>query len=190
MKVPINQLHTNVNNPRVIKNDKFKKLVESIKEFPEMLNLRPIVVDEDMTILGGNMRHKACIEAGLKEVPIKIAKGLTEDQKLEFIIKDNASFGEWDWSMLGNEWDNIKLGEWGLDVWQPEQEVDYGVLNDLDLDDELEDMEDNVKKGILIDFTSEDIEEARELLAKFRKANAYIGGLLIEKLKETKICTK
>ena len=91
-KMKINKLKTNEDNPRIIKNTKFDKLVNSIREFPEMLELRPIVVDEDMTILGGNMRHKAAIEAGLKEVPIKIATGLTDKQKREFIVKDNVNF--------------------------------------------------------------------------------------------------
>ena len=119
----INELKPNENNPRIIKDGKFKKLVKSIKDFPEMLELRPIVIDEDNIILGGNMRYRACIEAGLKDVPVKIAKGLTEEQKQEFIVKDNVGFGEWEWDMLGNEWDNVKLGEWGLDVWQPEQDI-------------------------------------------------------------------
>jgi len=119
----INELKPNESNPRIIKDGKFKKLVKSIKDFPEMLELRPIVIDEDNIILGGNMRYRACIEAGLKDVPVKIAKGLTEEQKQEFIVKDNVGFGEWEWDMLGNEWDNVKLGEWGLDVWQPEEDI-------------------------------------------------------------------
>lgn len=118
MKLEINKLKPNKANPRIIKDKKFKKLIKSIKEFPEMLELRPIVVDEDMTILGGNMRHKASIEAGLKEVHIKIAKGLTEEQKQEFIVKDNVGFGDWDWSILANEWNSVKLDDWGLDSWQ------------------------------------------------------------------------
>jgi len=113
-KVKINSIKTNPKNPRLIKDDKFKKLVNSIKEFPQMLELRPIVVDENNIILGGNMRHKACIEAGLKEVYIVQAKDLTEQQKDEFIVKDNVGFGEWDWDILANEWDADKLGEWGL----------------------------------------------------------------------------
>ena len=119
----INELKPNESNPRIIKDGKFKKLVKSIKDFPEMLELRPIVIAEDNIILGGNMRYRACIEAGLKDVPVKIAKGLTEEQKQEFIVKDNVGFGEWEWDMLGNEWDNVKLGEWGLDVWQPEEDI-------------------------------------------------------------------
>jgi DNA modification methylase len=113
--IKISQVKSNPNNPRLIKNDKFKKLVKSVQEFPEMLELRPIVVDENMIVLGGNMRLKACIEAGLKEVWIDIAKGLSEKQKKEFTIKDNVGFGEWEWDMLANEWEQTELEGWGLD---------------------------------------------------------------------------
>jgi len=119
--VKISEVKLNPNNPRLIKDDKFKKLVQSIKDFPEMLNIRPIVVNQDMVILGGNMRYKACKEAGLKEIPIIIAD-LTEDQQREFLIKDNVSGGEWDWEILANEWDSEQLEDWGLDV--PIFEVD------------------------------------------------------------------
>lgn len=114
--VNISEVKTNPNNPRIIKDDKFKKLVKSIQEFPEMLKLRPIVVNEEMIVLGGNMRLKACKEAGLKEVHIIKASDLTEEQQKEFIVKDNVGFGEWDWDMLANEWDAEKLDEWGLDL--------------------------------------------------------------------------
>jgi hypothetical protein len=123
MKLKINEIKSNVSNPRIIKGHKFKKLVKSIKDFPEMLELRPIVIDENNVILGGNMRHKACVEAGLKEVPVKIAKGLTVEQKQEFIIKDNVGFGEWEWDVLANDWDSVQLTEWGLDVWQNEDDA-------------------------------------------------------------------
>ena len=122
-QVKISKVKGNPNNPRLIKNDKFKKLVKSIQEFPEMLKLRPIVVDEDMMVLGGNMRLKASKDAGLKEVWIEIAEGLTEEQKKEFIVKDNVGFGEWEWDMLANEWDSVQLAEWGLDVWQNEDDI-------------------------------------------------------------------
>jgi ParB-like chromosome segregation protein Spo0J len=115
-KVKINAIKTNPKNPRLIKDDKFKKLVKSIQEFPQMLELRPIVVDENNIILGGNMRYKACIEAGLKEIFILKAEDLTEQQKDEFIVKDNVGFGEWDWDILANEWDTDKLQDWGLDL--------------------------------------------------------------------------
>lgn len=116
IKIPINQVKANPNNPRIIKDDKFKKLVQSIKEFPEMLELRPIVVNDDMVVLGGNMRLKACKEAGLDKVPIIKASNLTEEQQKEFIIKDNVGFGEWDWNDLANNWEAEKLQEWGLDI--------------------------------------------------------------------------
>jgi hypothetical protein len=114
--VKLSDIKPNPNNPRLIKDDKFHKLVESIKSFPKMLEIRPIVVNNDMIVLGGNMRLKACKEAGLKQVPIIRADDLTEDQQREFIIKDNVGFGEWDWEMIANEWDAEQIEEWGLDV--------------------------------------------------------------------------
>jgi DNA modification methylase len=116
LKVKISEIKTNPKNPRLIKDDKFRKLVKSIQEFPQMLELRPIVVDENNIVLGGNMRLKACIEVGLKEVYIVKAEDLTEQQKDEFIVKDNVGFGEWDWDILANEWDTEKLQDWGLDL--------------------------------------------------------------------------
>lgn len=114
-KVKIGSVKLNPNNPRLIKDDKFKSLVKSIQDFPEMLDIRPIVVNEDMIILGGNMRFKACKEAGLKEIPI-IITDLSEDKQREFLIKDNTSGGEWDWEVLANEWDAEQLDAWGLDL--------------------------------------------------------------------------
>ena len=115
-KVNIKEIKENQNNPRYVVDSKFKKLVKSIKEFPEMLEKRPIVVDENMIVLGGNMRLKACKSAGLFEVYVHQAIGWTAEQKQEFIIKDNVGFGEWDWDILANEWDTKKLNEWGLDL--------------------------------------------------------------------------
>ena len=115
-RVDIKQVRPNPDNPRFIKGNKFEKLVKSIKEFPQMLDLRPIVVNQDMIVLGGNMRLKACEEAGLKEVPIIFADNLTPEQEKEFIIKDNSSFGEWDWDLLANEWETEQLIDWGMDI--------------------------------------------------------------------------
>jgi len=115
-RVDIRQIRPNPDNPRYIKDDKFKKLVKSIEEFPQMLELRPIVVNKDMVVLGGNMRLKACEAAGLKEVPIIFAENLTPEQEREFIIKDNSSFGEWDWDLIANEWDVDQLQDWGMDI--------------------------------------------------------------------------
>ena len=126
--VKINEVKSNPNNPRIIKDDKFKKLVASIKELPQMLQLRPIVVNDDMIVLGGNMRLKACKEAGLKEIPIIKASELNEEQQRAFIIKDNVGFGEWDWDALANEWDAEQLADWGLDVWKVEEEPSLDEL--------------------------------------------------------------
>jgi ParB-like chromosome segregation protein Spo0J len=123
----ITLIKPNPNNPRVIRDAKFKQLVRSIQEFPEMLELRPIVVNEDMITLGGNMRLRACIEAGLTDVPVVIAKGLTEEQQQEFIIKDNVGFGEWDWDDLANNWDEANLKLWGLD---------FPMFNEAEISDE------------------------------------------------------
>jgi len=115
-QVRISDIKLNPSNPRVIKDDKFKKLVKSIKEFPEMLKIRPIVVNSDMMVLGGNQRLKACREAGLKTVFIIKADELTPEQQQEFIIKDNSGFGEWDFEMLSLDFDPIDLDEWGVDL--------------------------------------------------------------------------
>jgi DNA modification methylase len=136
--VKLSEVKSNPNNPRIIKDDKFTKLVKSIKEFPKMLEIRPIVVNADMIVLGGNMRLKACKEAGLKEVPVIFAHDLTEEEQKQFIIKDNVGFGEWDWDMIANEWDAAEIQEWGLDI------PDFGVTeipaaeeDDYEMPDEL-----------------------------------------------------
>jgi hypothetical protein len=115
-KINIKQIKPNSGNPRVIKDYKFKKLVRSIQNFPEMLDLRPIVVNEDKVVLGGNMRLRACQEAGLEEVPIIVAKDLNEAKQKEFVVKDNLNYGEWDWDMLANEFDLMELDTYGLDL--------------------------------------------------------------------------
>ena len=114
--VKTKDIHANENNPRILKDDKFKKLVKSIKDFPEMLEIRPIVVNNEMMVLGGNMRLRAIQEIGLKEVPIIKAENLTPEQEREFLIKDNVGFGEWDWDALANDWDYKELVDWALDV--------------------------------------------------------------------------
>jgi hypothetical protein len=113
--LPIGKIKANPNNPRTIKDDKFFKLVQSLKDLPEMAKVRPVVVNQDMVVLGGNMRLKAMKEAGWKEAPVEIVDW-DEDKQRQFIIKDNVGFGEWDWEMLANEWDAEELQEWGLDL--------------------------------------------------------------------------
>ena len=131
-KVSISSIKENDANPRFINKHKFQKLVNSVKEFPEMLSLRPIVVDKDNIILGGNMRYKACKEIGLKEVYIIQADDLDEKKAQEFIIKDNVGFGEWDWDILANDWDTDLLEDWGLDL-----NID-NAIDDLEEDDDIE----------------------------------------------------
>jgi DNA modification methylase len=143
--IKTSQVKPNPNNPRLIKDSKFKQLVKSIQDFPEMLNLRPIVVDENHIVLGGNMRLKACIEAGLKEVPIIVASELTEEQQKEFIIKDNVGFGEWDWEQLANEWEIEQLSDWGLDL--PIEMEDTELEAE---EDDFEVLEDGIETDIVI----------------------------------------
>jgi hypothetical protein len=132
------------------------------------------------------MRLEAAKAAGIFEVWIDVAQGWTEQQKREFIIKDNASFGEWDWSLLGNDWNAEQLGEWGLDVWQPDEDVDYSLLDSEDFGSELQDMQNGVKKAIQIPFELEHYEEAFELVKYWREKGGYVGMMLIEKLKYEK----
>ena len=114
--VAIDSIKLNPKNPRKISNKKLSELVKSIKEFPEMLKIRPLVVDKDMVVLGGNMRLKALKRLEYKKVPIVMVDDLTEEQKKEFIIKDNVSFGEWDWDIMVDDWAVPDLENWGLNI--------------------------------------------------------------------------
>ena len=136
-KVNIQKIKPNDENPRFITDAKFKKLIKSIKEFPEMLETRPLVVDENFVVLGGNMRLKALKSAGVFEVPIHQVKGWTDEQKKEFIIKDNLGYGEWDWDIVANEWDVQKLKDWGMDLPEfPNSVNDNQNQNEIDKTDE------------------------------------------------------
>ena len=182
----ISAVKPNTDNPRIIKDNKFKKLVASIKEFPEMLKLRPIVVNKDMIILGGNMRYKACIEAGLREVWVLKAADLTKEQENEFIVKDNVGFGEWDWDILANIWDTKKLKDWGLDVWQPEEEVsnitDYSLNT---AEEKLNRFLDAKIKNITIPFENEEFDDVVDRLEKLLlKYNCEDYRTLIYKILE------
>ena len=182
-QVKLYKIKGNPLNPRVIKNDKFKKLVKSIQEFPEMLKLRPIVVDEDMMVLGGNMRLRASKDAGLKEVWIEIAEGFTEEQKKEFIVKDNVAFGEWEWDMLANEWDSSKLENWGLDVWQnPDDKIDEAEEGEIiDVPKSLQVLP---KKEYIIICEDEDSLEWQELKELFKCQTVRMGGCKINSSSE------
>ena len=151
-KVSISSIKENAANPRTINKHKFQKLVNSVKEFPEMLSLRPIIVNKDNVILGGNMRYKACKELGLKEVYIIQAADLDDKQAQEFIVKDNLGFGEWDWDVLANDWDVKELEEWGLDGFPFEEE-----------EKELNDISDTIESSYRIEVEIENEEEQEKL---------------------------
>lgn len=192
MKVKITDIKPNPNNPRIIKDDKFAKLLKSVKEFPDMLEKRPLVcftdVDKKLVVIGGNMRLKAAKELGIKELSVVLADDWTEEQKAEFLIKDNLGYGEWDWNMIANEWDENSLNAWGLDipVFETPKDLDYSLLDGIDMSNELSDMASNIKKAIQIEFEIEHYEEANELVKFWREQGLYIGGFIMEKLKEEK----
>ena len=142
--VNIQQIIPNSKNPRLVNVAKFEKLKESIKNLPQMLELRPIVVDSNNIILGGNMRYKALVELGYKEVYIIQAGNLTDEQKKEFIIKDNLNYGDWDFDILANEWDSYDLEQWGLDVWVNEDDIETHIDTE-----EIEEKKDNKEVCIL-----------------------------------------
>ena len=147
--IKISQIKPNPKNPRTIRDDKFKKLVKSIEEFPDMLNKRPLIcftdVDGKYVVLGGNMRLKACKEVGLKEIPVILADEWTEEQKNEFLIKDNVGFGEWDWDSLANEWDVDKLEDWGLDL-----PVDLSVAEELEAEEDNYEIPNEINTDIVL----------------------------------------
>jgi hypothetical protein len=151
--LPISKVRPNSDNPRYIKDEKFKKLVQSLRDFPEMANVRPIVVNKEMVVLGGNMRLKAMQEAGWSEVPVQVVDWSEEKQR-EFIIKDNVGFGEWDWDELANTWDEMELDVWGLDV---------PNFLEMPTDDELIGEEKNKPATMKITFTSPEQLQSAEI---------------------------
>lgn len=185
-EVDISKVRENENNPRYITDDKFEQLKKSISEFPEMLRLRPIIVDENMVVLGGNMRLRACRELGMEKIPVVQASQLSPDEQKRFIIVDNVGFGRWDWDMLANEWDSNELGDWGLEVWQPDETPEYEDLEDEDLEDEVEEMKDGLKKAIMIEFEPEHYEEAFELVKFWRDQSGDVGAMILEFLRREK----
>ena len=158
-KVKIAEVIPNPNNPRLIKDDKFKKLVKSIQEFPDMLNVRPIVVNKDMVVLGGNMRLKAIKEAGIKEINVDIVDW-NEQQQKEFIVKDNVGYGEWDWNDLANNWDSEELTDWGLDIPNFNTEGFADKNKELSLDDVTDSM------TITLKYTEDEYHIVKDALLK------------------------
>ena len=189
-KVDIKTLVMNPNNPRTIRDEKFKKLVKSINEFPEMLDVRPIVVDEDMVVLGGNMRLKACLSAGLKEVSIIKFNDLDEEKKKEFILKDNQSFGEWDNSLLST-WDKDMLLDSGFEEWDMigifgDNNMTKGLekaLEGSNFSDEEVDVNDYIKQNILffnevmIEFEDDDIKECIRNINSISSKEQFVNDI-------------
>ena len=165
-KVKIAEVKPNPNNPRLIKDDKFKKLVKSIQEFPDMLNVRPIVVNKDMVVLGGNMRLKAIKEAGYKEIAVDIVDW-TEDQQKEFIVKDNASFGEWDWSDLANNWDSEELTDWGVDI------IGFSNVEDLGEGFSLPDGDKSPFQQMTFTLADEQAEQIKNAIEEIKSTEEY-----------------
>lgn len=165
-KVKISEIKPNPNNPRLIKDDKFRKLVKSIQEFPDMLNVRPIVVNKDMVVLGGNMRLKAIKEAGHSEVAIEIVDW-TEDQQKQFIVKDNASFGEWDWSDLANNWDSEELTDWGVDI------IGFSNVEDLGEDFSLPNGDKSPFQQMTFTLADEQAEQIKNAIEEIKRTEEY-----------------
>jgi hypothetical protein len=154
-----------------------------------MLELRPMVVNEDNILLGGNMRLKALQHLKYTEIPstwVRKAEDLTEDEQRQFIVKDNVGFGEWDWEMLANSWDSEELSEWGLEVPNFAPDVDYSILDEEDVSEQLNDMTNGVKKAIQIEFEPDHYEEAYELVKFWRERDAYVGKMILDFLKAEK----
>lgn len=169
--IKLSSIKANPNNPRIIKDDKFKKLVKSIKDFPKMMELRPMVVNSDNIVLGGNMRLKALKELGYKEVPkewIKSADDLTEDEQRQFIIKDNIGFGEHDWEMLATEWDAEQLEDWGLDL--PGFDIDVDELGE---DFSLPDGDKEPFQQMKFTLADEQAEQIKNAIADIKKTEEY-----------------
>ncbi len=189
-KMKIGDIVLNEHNPRDITEENYTKLKKSIQEFPEMLETRPLVIDEKNVVIGGNMRLRALKELGYTEIPVHQVTGWTEEQKKEFVIKDNVSFGSWDWEVLANNWDVPELRDWG--VWvpdigaEPDEDVDYGILEGEGIEGEVEAMTHQIKKAILIEFSLAGYEEAFEIIKNLRAEGKDVGAIVLEALRKTK----
>jgi hypothetical protein len=185
---PIKNIKPNILNPRFIRDKKFEDLKRSIQDFPQMLSLREIVIDEDSVVLGGNMRLKALKELNFKITNVVMWKGLTDDEKKEFIIKDNANYGNWDWDILANSFDEVALKRFGLNVWQPQEAIaedntDYGFEVEENNTKQETEAEPYSKKAVLVvEFNILDYPVAYDLIKYLTDRGADIGALLIEKL--------
>lgn len=177
-------------NPRFIRDKNYLELLKSMRDDPDMLELKEIWVvpfEDKYLAFAGNMRYRAAKSVGKKEIPCKVVPKTTPAKKLRgWAIKDNIEKGEWDYDMLANEWEHDELEDWGATVPEWANDLDYGLLEDDKVDSLAEEMQSNVRRAIQIEFESGDFEEAKALVKYWRDMDAYIGSLLIEKLKEEK----
>jgi hypothetical protein len=179
-KIKIGDLKNTEYNPRVIDTFKYESLKKSIIDLPDMLEVRPLIIDEDFNILAGNMRYRACMDLGFKEIYVKQILNLTDAEKKELMVKDNISYGEWDEQILGDNFNTAWVNDWlGNEI------IDYSALLYDDISDEIEALHDNIKKSVHIKING-NFEQAQELEKRFKERKIYIGALLIDKLKEVK----
>lgn len=190
-KYPLSQLKPNPDNPRVIRDSNFQKLVKSLRDFPEMLELREVVIDENNYILGGNQRYLALKELRVIEVPVVQVTGLSDERKKEFVVKDNVNYGVWDWDVLGNLYDPVDLKEYGLNVWQPQE-----AQADMDYDFEVEsgqisesiggEASDVINKPVVyvVEFDINDYPAAYLLAKEVTELGFSVGDILVNILKE------
>lgn len=190
-KYPLSQLKPNPDNPRVIRDSNFQKLVKSLRDFPEMLELREVVIDENNYILGGNQRYLALKELRVIEVPVVQLTGLSDERKKEFVVKDNVNYGVWDWDVLGNLYDPVDLKEYGLNVWQPQE-----AQADMDYDFEVEsgqisesiggEASDVINKPVVyvVEFDINDYPAAYLLAKEVTELGFSVGDILVNILKE------
>jgi len=178
--VNVSDIKENEENPRYITKEDFADLVESIKGFPEMLEVKPIVLDEDYIILGGNMRIKALKEAGFKTVPVAIASGWSKEQKKEFIIKDNIHSGRWDTDILANDWNTDKLSEWGLNIFTPE-DINLGEFFE---EEEENETPDTISKTIVLTYSDDEYLIIKEKLSKVASTPEEAIRILLSKYKK------
>lgn len=179
-KIKITELKNLEYNPRVIDTFKYESLKKSLIEMPDMLLVRPLIIDEFYNIIAGNMRYRACLDLGYTEVYVKQVENLTIEEKKELMVKDNISYGEWDEQILGDNFDTTLVNDWlGNEI------IDYSALLYDDISDQIESLHDNIKKSVHIKIHG-DFQQAQDLEKRFKERKIYIGALLIDKLKEVK----
>ena len=167
-QVPISQVQIDPHNPRTITKEKFQELKQSLKDFPEMQIVKPLIV-ADGFVIGGNMRLLALKYLGYREVHVLDVSEWTQAKRDEFMIKDNTHYGSWDYDALANEWDVLPLQDWGLDIWKEMAEEAINELKD---------------KGLKIDFNPDDYDTAHELVTSLKNLDFYVGGLVLEALRK------